>query len=96
MDVLGGDGHRPHESPDTFPCTVHIKAMGRSSMRFEALVHGLVSRHIRPEDLLATSRRESRQNHYLSVTFSIRATSRAQLDAIYRDLSACPEVLLAL
>ena len=38
----------------------------------------------------------SRQGNYLSVTFTIEATSRDQLDNLYRELSACEELLMVL
>ena len=80
----------------TFPCTIDIKAVGKQSARFEALVHAIVSRHIRPQDLLSTTHRESRGGNYVAITLTIRALGRAQLDAIYEALSASPEVLMAL
>ena len=80
----------------TFPCTIDIKAMGERSPRFEALVHEIVSRHIGAEDLLSYTSRESRGGKYLAITLTIRATARAQLDAIYEALSASPDVLVAL
>ena len=33
---------------------------------------------------------------YLAITVTIQAASRAQLDAIYQDLTACKDVLMAL
>jgi len=93
-----GDGrHAPERVLGfQFPCRYEIKAMGRQSMRFEALVHAIVSRHIGREDLLASKRRFSRNRRYLSVPCIIRASSRQQLDEIYADLRGCPEVLAAL
>lgn len=85
-------------SPDllTFPCKIDIKAFGLQSARFEALVHHLVSQHIEPKDLLATSRRASRGDKYIALTITIQAVSRAQLDAIYQALTDCKDVLIAL
>ena len=34
--------------------------------------------------------------NYLSITVTIEAISQAQLDAIYQDLTDCPEVIMAL
>ena len=95
-----GGGNGQDESPPAlglqFPCRFEIKAMGRHSVRFEALVQAIVTKHISPEDLLGTQRRFSRNQRYLSVTCIIRASSRAQLDSIYADLRQCPDVLAAL
>jgi putative lipoic acid-binding regulatory protein len=38
----------------------------------------------------------SRHGRYESVTLTVRASSRAQLDAIYQELSAHERVLVAL
>ncbi len=70
--------------------------MGRQSMRFEAVVQAIISRHIGRDDLLATMRRLSRHGKYLSLTCIIRAKSRTQLEMIYTALKNCPEVLMAL
>lgn len=92
-----GNGHDTAASdPLAYPARVHIKAIGRSSQRFEALVHQIVSRHIPPDALLSASARTSRGGKYLSVTMTINADSREQLDRIYRELSACKDVLIAL
>ncbi len=93
-----GDG-RPAEAAGTglrFPCRFEIKAMGEQSHRFEALVQAIVSRHIRETDMLRTRARLSRNGRYVSITCIIWAKSRAQLDAIYQELSDCPDVLFAL
>jgi uncharacterized protein len=40
--------------------------------------------------------RPSKNGNFVSVTATINAQSKAQLDAIYRELSADPQVLMAL
>ena len=56
----------------------------------------IVERHIGPvPDSVVTSRASS-EGHFLALTFAITAESRAQLDALYRELSSCPEILVAL
>lgn len=80
-----------------FPCDFPIKVMGLATDGFEALVVELIERHIEggmPEGKVSS--RESTGGKYLSVTVTVQATSRGQLDAIYRDLTACERVLMAL
>jgi len=84
------------ESPLKFPCEFPIKAMGEDSPGFQALVVDIVDRHVPGEDLRQVRTRGSRNGRYLAVTVDIRATSRAQLDAIYRELSAHQRVVVAL
>ncbi|WP_298134107.1 DUF493 domain-containing protein [Acidiferrobacter sp.] len=94
---MASNGHNGKGAPLlTFPCTIDIKAIGRQSVRFEALIHEIVSRHIMPQDLLSCVSRASRGGTYTAVTLTIRATDKAQLDAIYEGLKALPEVLIAL
>ena len=40
--------------------------------------------------------RTSADGNFLALTYMVHATSREQLDAIYRELTACKSVLMAL
>ncbi len=40
--------------------------------------------------------RTSADGNFLALTYTVHATSREQLDAIYRELTACKSVLMAL
>jgi len=79
-----------------FPCDFPIKVMGKSEENFDALVVGIVRKHC--PDLLegAVKSRLSREGNYVSVTVTIQAESRNQLDNIYMDLTAHEKVLMAL
>ena len=79
-----------------FPCPFPIKAMGANTPAFEALVVEIVRRHAPDLGEAAVRTRPSREGKWLSVTVTVTARSRAQLDAIYRELSAHPEVVWAL
>jgi uncharacterized protein len=84
------------ESLLEFPCQFPIKAMGKTSADFDAVVVEIVRRHA--GDILegAVTSRPSKAGNYTSVTVMIEATSRAQLDAIYQGLTDHPDVLMAL
>ena len=84
------------ESPLEFPCEFPIKAMGRSSTDFHRLVIGIVRRHAADLDESTLRVQKSRHGRYQSITLTIRATSRRQLDAIYQDLSDDERVVVAL
>ena len=79
-----------------FPCRFPIKAMGRQSAGFEALVTGIVCSHAElwPGEPIRTT--PSRAGRFVSVTAVVEARSQAQLDAIYQELSDCVHVLMAL
>jgi hypothetical protein len=79
-----------------FPCAFPIKAVGRADIDFEALVVEIVSRHAPGLDQRTVKVRASSGGNWLSVTLTIEATSKAQLDAIYRDLSTHARVAWAL
>lgn len=70
-----------------FPCDFAIKAMGETSEDLDAIVVEIVRRHV--EDLAegAVSSRQSSGGKFTSITVTIRATSKPQLDAIYQDLT---------
>ena len=79
-----------------FPCAFPIKAIGLAEGDFEALVIEIVSRHAPDLDPATLSVRDSSGGKWISVTLTIQATSKAQLDAIYRDLTAHQRVVWAL
>lgn len=79
-----------------FPCSFPIKAMGRAQDGFDALVVSIVRRHAPDIGEGAVAARASSGGKYLAVTVTVQARSRAQLDAIYRDLVECEQVLYAL
>ena len=84
------------ESLLEFPCQFAIKAMGKASADFDAVVVEIVRRHAGDIHEGAVSTRPSKAGTYTSVTVMIEATSRAQLDAIYQGLTDHPDVLMAL
>jgi uncharacterized protein len=86
----------PSPSLLEFPCDFPIKAFGRSRDDFDARVAEIVRRHVDDLKEHAVVSRSSRGGKFTSVTVTLRATSQAQLDAIYRDLSSCPDILMVL
>lgn len=80
----------------TFPSDFPIKVMGRHDSELRALTQAIVERHA---GLLEESRvrtRTSADGNFLALTYMVHVTSRTQLDAIYRELTACKAVLMAL
>ncbi len=83
-------------SPLAFPCDFPIKVMGRKQPGFAQTVADVVQRHAPDFDPATIEMRPSRQGRYLSVTCIVRATSREQLDALYRELCDHPGVVMVL
>jgi len=79
-----------------FPCRFPIKALGKEADGIDQVVLEIVRRHAPETDRSQLSSRSSRNGRYISVTVTIRASSQAQLDDIYRELSAHGQVIMAL
>ena len=79
-----------------FPCRFPVKAMGKADGRFEAVVAHIIRTHAElwPGEPIRSN--PSKTGKYVAITAVIEATSQEQLDAIYRDLTDCPDVLMAL
>ncbi len=84
------------ESLIEFPCQFPIKAMGKNTPDFDARVVEIVRQHADDITEAGVKKRLSKGGRFSSVTITIEATSRKQLDAIYQGLTGCPEVLMAL
>ena len=79
-----------------FPCDLDIKAMGLATSQFPDTVLELVKAHAPEVGKQSLRTRESSGGKYLSVTVTLRATSKDQMDRIYGALSAHRDVLTAL
>jgi uncharacterized protein len=79
-----------------FPCAFPVKAFGRNSAEFEALVIAIVRRHAPDLDDSAVTSRTSGGDAYRAVTATFTAYSREQLDALYTELSGHEQVLMVL
>jgi len=83
------------ESLMEFPCSFPIKAMGIAADDFDVLIVEIVRKHHPDLTEGAVKTRPSREGKYISVTVTINAQSREQLDNIYLDLTAHERVLMA-
>ena len=79
-----------------FPCRFPIKALGRLGKDFRDTIVEIVSRHTGTLAEESISEQSSRAGNFVSVTVTIKATSSEQLDRIYKDLTDCQKVLMAL
>ena len=86
----------PTPAEITYPCEVPIKAMGLAHEHFCSVIVEIVRRHAPDADAGTVATRPSSNGKYVSVTVTITANSRAQLEAIYLDLNACEQVLMTL
>jgi putative lipoic acid-binding regulatory protein len=79
-----------------YPCDFPVKILGETQAGFAQAVLEVVKRHAPDFDGATLELRASKRRKYLSVTCVIRATSRNQLDALYRDLCDHPMVVMVL
>jgi putative lipoic acid-binding regulatory protein len=79
-----------------YPCDFPIKVLGRTQAGFAQAVLGIVRAHAPDFDGSTMDMKPSKQGRYLSITCVIRATSREQLDQLYRALCDHPMVVMVL
>jgi putative lipoic acid-binding regulatory protein len=79
-----------------FPSLFPIKVMGANDPGFEQAMVDVVLRFDPGYDHRSLQIRHSRGGKYLGLTLSVTATSREQLDALYRALSSHPLVKMVL
>ena len=79
-----------------FPTDFPVKIMGEKRESFAHAMVELVQRHAPDFKAETIEMRASSGGKYLSLTCTIRATSKAQLDALYREITAHPWVNMAL
>jgi putative lipoic acid-binding regulatory protein len=79
-----------------FPSEFPIKVMGRRDSDLRALTQAIIERHAGPIGDERVKTRTSADGNFLALTYTITAQSREQLDALYRELTSCKSVLMAL
>jgi len=84
------------ETLQEFPSDFPIKVMGRHDSNLRALTQAIIERHAGQLAEASVRTRTSSDGNFLALTYVVRATSRKQLDDIYRELTACKSVLMAL
>ena len=82
------------ESPLQFPADVPVKVFGRNDAEFRAAAVEIIEKHF--GKAYTVTEVASKQAAYVSLTITVRAESRAQVDAVYLDCVASELVLMAL
>ena len=82
------------DSPLKFPTDLPVKVFGRNDVEFRAAVVEIVEKHFgRAYTITEVA---SKQASYVSLTITVRAENRPQMDALYQDFVASAQVLMAL
>ena len=98
MDKTPVQGPDDPQNPSllTFPCVFPMKVMGRREDGFAQTVTDIVLRHASDFHPETIEMRSSKNARYLSLTVTINARSREQLDALYSELSRHPMIMMVL
>ena len=94
--LLNGVAMDPKESLIEYPSDFPIKVMGASHDAFADTIHELIVSHDPTFHKGKMEVRPSGKGNYTSLTVTVRATSREQLDALYTALSGHPIVKIVL
>jgi len=84
------------ESVLKFPCDVPVKIFGRNEAPFRRAALSIVERHFGEAGTENVSEQLSRRESYASLTVVVRAESREQIDALYRELTSSADILMVL
>jgi uncharacterized protein len=84
------------ESLIVYPCAFPIKVMGAKVDGFVHAITLIAHEFDSMFDAKTLELRESKGGNYLGITLNITATSREQLDELYRTLSTHPMVKMVL
>ena len=84
------------ESLIEYPCDFPIKVMGARVDGFAEAMADIAKQFDPGFDPATIEMRPSKAGNYLSITLTIRATDREQLDNLYRALTGHPMVKVAL
>lgn len=79
-----------------FPCEYPIKVLGRSSETYQMVILEVFERHAPGFDRQTIEVRDSRKGTFTSLTITITATGKEQLDALHRDLMATGHVQMVI
>jgi putative lipoic acid-binding regulatory protein len=92
MNISQSEDESLIEYPSDFP----IKVMGKAVPDLVEELTAIVLEFDPSFNLATIERRPSKAGNYLGLTFTVRATSRPQLDGLYRALHAHPAVSVVL
>jgi uncharacterized protein len=89
-------GQHPAESLIEYPSSFPIKVMGVKADGFVEAIARIAQQFDPTFDVATVELRDSKAGNYVGITITITATSREQLDELYRTLSTHPMVKVVL
>jgi putative lipoic acid-binding regulatory protein len=79
-----------------FPCEYPIKVLGRSSDAFRGIIFDVFERHAPGFDRATITVKDSAKGTFTSLTITITATGKDQLQALHEDLMATGHVQMVI
>jgi len=79
-----------------YPCEFPLKIFGLQQAGFAQAVLEVVTRHDPDFSAATMEMRASKNARYISLTCTVQATSREQLDALYQELCDHPSIVMVL
>ena len=79
-----------------FPCQFPLKVMGKNVDALRESIEHIVNKHVAVEHQLSITERSSKGARFTSITITIDAQSRAQLDDLYRAFNSHSDVMMVL
>ena len=79
-----------------FPCQFPIKVMANPQKETVEFILSVFEKYIPNHDKIDFNTKESKTGKYISITAIFEAESKDQLDKIYTEISAHPEVHMVL
>lgn len=79
-----------------YPCAFPIKVMGKQNPELAQVLTAIVLEFDPAFDAATVEMRPSKGGNYMGLTFTVNATSREQLDGLYRALHGHPLVSVIL
>lgn len=84
------------KSPIEFPCDFIVKVLIHANDDHEEKVINIALRNFPKLDVNTITKRSSKDDNYWSLTITVYAENKAQLDKLYTELSGTEEVIMAL
>jgi len=85
-----------HNELMNYPCEFTIKTMGFAHINLDIIVVEIIRRHAPDLSENAVQSKFSKSKKYVSLSVTLTAQNKQQMDAIYQDLSDCEHVLMSL
>ena len=86
----------PDDSLIEYPCDFPVKAMGLAEHDIETIFMEIARAHFPHQTTFDIKRMESKAGKYLSITITLNAHNRDQLDATYQALYDHEKILMTL